>query len=75
VLTQALDGANARFEAGLATQTDVAQAEASLQSGFADQRQAEANLINSRAVYRNVVGNWPGTLRPAPPADNLPADA
>jgi outer membrane protein len=75
VLTQALDEANARFQAGLATQTDVAQAEARLQSGFADQRQAEANLINSRAVYRNVVGNWPGTLKPEPPATNLPADA
>jgi outer membrane protein len=75
VLTQALDEASARFKAGLATQTDVAQAEARLQSGFADQRQAEANLINSRAVYRNVVGNWPGTLKPEPPATNLPADA
>jgi TolC family type I secretion outer membrane protein len=75
VLTQALDEANARFQAGLATQTDVAQAEARLQSGFADQRQAEANLINSRAVYRNVVGNWPGTLKPEPPATNLPSDA
>jgi outer membrane protein len=75
VLTQALDEANARFQAGLATQTDVAQAEARLQSGFADQRQAEANLINSRAVYRNVVGNWPGSLKPEPPAANLPADA
>lgn len=75
VLTQALDEANARFRAGLATQTDVAQAEARLQSGFADQRQAEANLINSRAVYRNVVGDWPGTLKPEPPASNLPANA
>jgi outer membrane protein len=75
VLTQALDEANARFKAGLATQTDVAQAEARLQSGYADQRQAEANLINSRAVYRNVVGDWPGTLGPEPPAANLPANA
>jgi outer membrane protein len=75
VLTQALDEANARFRAGLATQTDVAQAEARLQSGFADQRQAEANLINSRAVYRNVVGDWPGTLKPEPPAGELPGNA
>ena len=75
VLTQALDEANARFKAGLATQTDVAQAEARLQSGFADQRQAEANLTNSQAVYRNVVGNWPGVLRPEPPASALPATA
>ncbi len=75
VLTQALDEANARFKAGLATQTDVAQAEARLQSGFADQRQAEANLTNSQAVYRNVVGNWPGVLRPEPPASALPVTA
>jgi outer membrane protein len=75
VLTQALDEANARFRAGLATQTDVAQAEARLQSGFADQRQAEANLINSRAVYRNIVGDWPGTLKPEPPAGDLPSNA
>jgi outer membrane protein len=75
VLTQALDEANARFKAGLATQTDVAQAEARLQSGFADQRQAEANLTNSQAVYRNVVGNWPGVLKPEPPARALPNTA
>jgi len=52
VLTQARDEAKARFNAGLAT-TDVAQAEASLQQGYASQRQAEANLINSRATYRD----------------------
>jgi len=75
VLTQALDEANARFRAGLATQTDVAQAEARLQSGFADQRQAEANLINSRAVYRDVIGDWPGTLGQEPPAAPLPPSA
>jgi outer membrane protein len=75
VLTQALDEANARFKAGLATQTDVAQAEARLQSGFADQRQSEANLTNSQAVYRNIVGNWPGVLKPEPPASTLPNTA
>jgi outer membrane protein len=75
VLSQALDEANARFKAGLATQTDVAQAEARLQSGFADQRQSEANLTNSQAVYRNVVGNWPGVLKPEPPATALPTTA
>ncbi len=75
VLTQALDEADARFKAGLATQTDVAQADARLQSGFADQRQAEANLTNSQAVYRNVVGNWPGVLKPEPPASALPTTA
>ncbi len=73
VLTQALNEANARFKAGLATKTDVAQAEARLQSGYADQRQAEANLINSRAVYLRVVGEMPGTLKPEPPASPLPA--
>ena len=75
VLTQALDEADARFKAGLATQTDVAQADARLQSGFADQRQAEANLTNSQAVYRNAVGNWPGVLKPEPPAAQLPGTA
>jgi outer membrane protein len=75
VLSQALDEANARFKAGLATQTDVAQAEARLQSGFADQRQSEANLTNSQAVYRNIVGNWPGVLKPEPPASTLPNTA
>ena len=72
VLTQARDEAKARFNAGLATTTDVAQAEASLQQGYANQRQAEANLINSRATYRNVIGDWPGTLKPEPPASPLP---
>ena len=60
---------------GSPRQTDVAQAEARLQSGFADQRQAEANLTNSQAVYRNVVGNWPGVLKPEPPAATLPNTA
>jgi outer membrane protein TolC len=46
--SQARDEAKARFNAGLATTTDVAQAEASLQQGYANQRQAEANLINHR---------------------------
>jgi outer membrane protein len=72
VLTQALDEANARFKAGLATKTDVAQAEASLQQGYADKQQAEANLINSRAAYRDAVGDWPGTLKAEPPAAPLP---
>jgi outer membrane protein len=75
VLTQSLDETKARFNAGLATKTDVAQTEARLQQGYADQRQAEANLINSRAAYRNAVGDWPGTLKAEPPASPLPPSA
>jgi outer membrane protein len=74
VLEEALAQAKAQFNAGLATKTDVAQAEARLAQGVADLRQAEANLTNSRAAYQQVVGVMPGTLVAPPPVNGLPTD-
>jgi outer membrane protein len=72
VLKATLDQSRAQLNAGLATKTDLAQAEARLAQGLADQRQAQANLTNARATYRQAVGDMPGTLVAPPPARDLP---
>jgi outer membrane protein TolC len=51
VLAKSRDEAKAQLNAGVATKTDLAQAEARLAQGIADQRRNEANLTNSRASY------------------------
>ncbi len=73
VLSTALDQAKAQLNAGLATKTDVSQAEARLAQGVANETAAEANLTNSRAAYQAVVGEMPGTLERPPAVQNLPA--
>ena len=72
VLQKSLDETKAQLAVGVATNTDLAQAQASLVQGIASQRQAEANLINSRAEYLQAVGEMPGTLTLPPPVANLP---
>jgi TolC family type I secretion outer membrane protein len=72
VLNSALDQAKAQLNAGLATKTDVAQAEARLAQGVANESAAQANLTNSRAAYQQVVGEMPGTLEAPPPVQGLP---
>ena len=72
VLAKSRDEAKAQLAAGVATKTDLAQAEARLAQGIADERQAEANLTNSRASYLQAVGDMPGTLQPPPQVANLP---
>ena len=61
-----------RFRVGEVTRTDVSQAEARLARATADRVQAEGNLISSRAIYRNVIGDAPSELV-SPPLKNLPA--
>ncbi len=73
VLAKSRDEAKAQLAAGVATRTDLAQAEARLAQGIASERQAEANLTNSRAAYLKAVGDMPGTLQAPPPVANLPA--
>jgi outer membrane protein len=73
VLTKSRDEAKAQLAAGVATKTDLAQAEASLAQGIADERRNEANLSNSRASYLQAVGDMPGTLAAPPPIQDLPA--
>jgi TolC family type I secretion outer membrane protein len=61
-----------RFQVGEVTRTDVSQAEARLARATADRVQAEGNLISSRAIYRNIIGEAPGELVP-PTLKDLPA--
>jgi TolC family type I secretion outer membrane protein len=70
LLKKQLEAAQARFEVGEITRTDVAQAEARLSAGQASRTSAEANLKASRLFYERTVGEAPGTLevRPATPA-------
>jgi len=72
VLTQNLNETKAQLAVGVATNTDLAQAQASLAQAVASQQQAEANLTNSRAEYLQAVGEMPGTLTQPPPVANLP---
>jgi outer membrane protein len=64
VLAQSRDEAKAQLAAGVATKTDLAQAEARLAQGIADQRRSEANLTNSRANYLQA--------QPPPPVQAMP---
>lgn len=72
VLQRQLEATRDRFQVGEVTRTDVAQAESRLSRAVSDRITAAGALINSRAAYRNVVGDMPGTLRPAQPLGDLP---
>ena len=73
-LMRQLEAVSDRFEVGELTRTDVSQAEARLSGATADRIQAEGDLEASRAAYRNVIGEEPGTLIPPRPAGGLPAN-
>jgi TolC family type I secretion outer membrane protein len=72
VLQQQLQATEDRFQAGEVTKTDVAQAQASLQGAVADQTSAEGDLIASKAVYRQVIGQEPVQLSVPSVPPNLP---
>ncbi len=74
VLRRQLEAARDRFEVGEVTRTDVSQAEARLAGATAERIQAEGDLVASRAVYRNVIGEAPGKLTAPRPLGGLPAD-
>jgi len=74
VLERQLEEANARFEVGEITRTDVAQAQARLSASQADLASARAQLEISRAAYTAVVGQSPGTLEPLPDLPSTPGD-
>jgi outer membrane protein len=61
-----------RFRVGEVTRTDVFQAEARLAQATAQRIAAEGTLDQSRAAYRNVIGEAPGVLDAPPLPDNLP---
>lgn len=74
VLRRQLQAAQDRFQVGEITRTDVAQSESRLARATADRIQSEGDLTASRAIYNNVIGEMPGTLRPPPPLEALPAN-
>ncbi len=74
VLRRQLEATRDRFEVGEVTRTDVSQAEARLAGATAERIRGEGNLVASRAVYRNVVGEAPRTLTAPAPLGDLPTD-
>ncbi len=55
--------AQARFDAGEVTRTDVSQARARVSGAQGDVASAQSNLQGSIAAYENVVGRKPGKLK------------
>lgn len=73
-LQEQVRAARSRFEVGEGTSTDVAQAEASSAAASAQLAAARAQTESSEALFRQVVGAPPGSLRPAsPPLALIPA--
>lgn len=73
VLGRQLEATRDRFEVGEVTRTDVAQAESRLSRAKADRIESEGSLTISRAGYRSIIGDFPGTLKSVGPLENLPA--
>lgn len=62
-----------RFEVGVVTRTDVAQAQARLEGARAALAGAEAALQGSEALYQFLTSEAPGSLAPPPPVPPIPA--
>lgn len=75
VLSTNLQATSDRFEIGDLTRTDVAQSESRLAIARSDLQTARANLIRSKEIYIQLVGNPPGELEAPPPLPNLPDNA
>lgn len=73
VLAVNFEATGDRFEIGDLTLTDVAQSESRLALARSDLRSAQANLINARERYIQLVGSEPDDLQPPPPLPGLPA--
>ncbi len=65
--------AKARFDAGVATRTDLAQAQARLAQARTQLIQAQGSLVAANETYRRLVGVAAGALEPAPRVTGLPA--
>src|SRR5258708_2702544 len=71
VLEQTLKQTKDRFNVGEVTRTDVAQSEAQLAAGKTQLLTAEANLVTTRAKFRQILGNDPQGLAPGSPVDRF----
>jgi outer membrane protein len=60
-----------RFLVGEVTSTDVSQAESQLAAAQTSLRSAEAQLVASKALFRQVIGTAPTNLNPASPVDHF----
>jgi outer membrane protein len=72
-LTRQLESAQARFEVGEITRTDVAQVEARLAGARASLSGAEARLGASRSAIERLIGQPPTSLTPGITEPRLPA--
>lgn len=72
LITQELRAAEARFEVGENTRTDVAIAEARLAGSRAALAAAEGDLMVAREAYKAATGAYPGRLASLPRAPALP---
>lgn len=72
VLDVTLQATSDRFEIGILTRTDVAQARSRLALARGDLRAAQSNLIAAREDYIALVGEAPTNLQPPPPLPGLP---
>ena len=70
-LNEQLNAAQARFEVGEGTRTDVEQARAERAAALSDLEGALANLETSRGLYIQLVGSRPNNLRRAKPITSL----
>ena len=75
VLEVNLRATNNRFQVGDLTRTDVAQSESRLSLARGDLMTAEAQLIEARERYINLVGQEPIDLQPPPELPGLPESA
>ena len=73
LLEKQLQAAQARYEAGIGTTTEIAEVAASLAAARADVRQASGNLIIANAVYREVFGVQPSGIILPPLPKSLPS--
>lgn len=64
-LDEQVRAAQARFDVGEGTRTDVEQARASRAAAQAQLEAARAAALSSAAVYRQLTGSEPGQLQPA----------
>jgi outer membrane protein len=71
-LTRLLEYAQAQFDAGVVTRTDVAQSQARLAQARTLLVQAQGQLAASVQAYLRLVGRPPSNLQPPPHAEGLP---
>ena len=72
VLSKQLEAVKDRFEVGVVTRTDIAQSEAQLAGAKSNYLSAQARLLGTRAVYREVIGLEPKNLTLPQSLPNLP---